>query len=92
MSITRKFTEIFLNAMIVYVCLSVVFVIFVWADSNHMVTLLVRSYYPYIIFQKLLFSKSHFSETLQDQRTNGPVNAHLSLLHIPINMFEYYGI
>ena len=28
----------------------------------------------------------------QDQRTNGPVNAHLSLLHIPINMFEYYGI
>ena len=27
-----------------------------------------------------------------DQRTNGPVNAHLSLLHIPINMFEYYGI
>ena len=26
------------------------------------------------------------------QRTNGPVNAHLSLLHIPINMFEYYGI
>ena len=23
---------------------------------------------------------------------NGPVNAHLSLLHIPINMFEYYGI
>ena len=28
----------------------------------------------------------------QHQRTNGPVNAHLSLLHIPINMFEYYGI
>ena len=27
-----------------------------------------------------------------NQRTNGPVNAHLSLLHIPINMFEYYGI
>ena len=26
------------------------------------------------------------------QRTNGPVNAHLSLLHIPINMFEYNGI
>ena len=27
-----------------------------------------------------------------NQRTNGPVNAHLSLLHIPINMFEYCGI
>ena len=27
-----------------------------------------------------------------NQRTNGPVNAHLSLLLIPINMFEYYGI
>ena len=27
-----------------------------------------------------------------NQRTNGPVNAHLSLLHIPINMFEYYAI
>ena len=27
-----------------------------------------------------------------NQRTNGPVNAHLSLLHIPINMFEYHGI
>ena len=27
-----------------------------------------------------------------NQRTNGPVNAHLSLLHIPINMFEHYGI
>ena len=27
-----------------------------------------------------------------NQRTSGPVNAHLSLLHIPINMFEYYGI
>ena len=27
-----------------------------------------------------------------NQRTNGPVNDHLSLLHIPINMFEYYGI
>ena len=28
-----------------------------------------------------------------NQRTNGPVNSHLSLLqHIPINMFEYYGI
>ena len=26
---------------------------------------------------------------LKNQRTNGPVNAHLSLLHIPINMFEY---
>ena len=26
------------------------------------------------------------------KRTNGPVNAHLSQLHIPINMFEYYGI
>ena len=24
-----------------------------------------------------------------DQRTNGPVNVYLSLLHIPINMFEY---
>ena len=30
--------------------------------------------------------------SLFNQRTNGPVNAHLSLLHIPINMFEYYGI
>ena len=28
----------------------------------------------------------------KNQRTNGPVTAHLSLLHIPINMFEYYGI
>ena len=28
----------------------------------------------------------------KNQRTNGPVNAHLSLLHLPINMFEYYGI
>ena len=27
-----------------------------------------------------------------NQRTNGPVNAHQSMLHIPINMFEYYGI
>ena len=27
-----------------------------------------------------------------NQRTNGPVNAHLSLLHISINTFEYYGI
>ena len=27
-----------------------------------------------------------------NQRTNGPVNAHLNLLHKPINMFEYYGI
>ena len=50
------------------------------------------AYGPYIVFQKLHFSKSHFSGTPQDQRTNGPVNAHLSLLHIPINMFEYYGI
>ena len=32
------------------------------------------------------------SKILENQRTNGPVNAHLSLLHIPINMFEYYGI
>ena len=32
------------------------------------------------------------SITIKYQRTNGPVNAHLSLLHIPINMFEYYGI
>ena len=32
------------------------------------------------------------SVTSINQRTNGPVNAHLSLLHIPINMFEYYGI
>ena len=31
------------------------------------------------------------SGELKNQRTNGPVNAHLSLLHIPINMFEYYG-
>ena len=30
--------------------------------------------------------------TTQNKRTNGPVNAHLSLLHITINMFEYYGI
>ena len=28
----------------------------------------------------------------RNQRTNGPVNAHLSLLLIQINMFEYYGI
>ena len=28
----------------------------------------------------------------KNQRTNGPVNAHLSLLHIPINICEYYGI
>ena len=36
-----------------------------------------------------------FSSNLKaklNQRTNGPVNAHLSLLHIQINMFEYYGI
>ena len=32
------------------------------------------------------------SISMYNQRTNGPVNAHLSLLHIPINMFEYYGI
>ena len=25
---------------------------------------------------------------IKNQRTNGPVNAHLSLLHIPINMFD----
>ena len=35
---------------------------------------------------------THFNLYLKYQRTNGPVNAHLSLLHIPINMFEYYGI
>ena len=34
----------------------------------------------------------HLRQKKEDQRTNGPVNAHLSLLHIPINMFEYYGI
>ena len=33
-----------------------------------------------------------FAKDNYNQRTNGPVNAHLSLLHIPINMFEYYGI
>ena len=32
------------------------------------------------------------NKCFKNQRTNGPVNAHLSLLHIPINMFEYYGI
>ena len=35
---------------------------------------------------------SFLKKTKKKQRTNGPVNAHLSLLHIPINMFEYYGI
>ena len=30
--------------------------------------------------------------TIGNQRTNVPVSAHLSLLHIPINMFKYYGI
>ena len=41
-----------------------------------------------------VFEKSKFEKSLyfDNQRTNGPVNAHLSLLHIPINMFEYYGI
>ena len=34
----------------------------------------------------------HIKNTYLNQRTNGPVNAHLSLLHIPINTFEYYGI
>ena len=39
--------------------------------------------------KKSLFS-SPYDAT--NQRTNGPVNAHLSLLHVPKNMFEYYGI
>ena len=41
-----------------------------------------------------VFTKSKLShdKAQKNQRTNGPVNAHLSLLHIPINMFEYYGI
>ena len=39
----------------------------------------------------LKIKKCVWSE-IKYQRTNGPVNAHLSLLHIPINMFEYYGI
>ena len=46
---------------------------------------------------KFQIPNMHHSEVLlgspnPNQRTNGPVNAHLSLLHIPINMFEYYGI
>ena len=37
--------------------------------------------------------QSMFWSKNKNQRTNGPANAHLSLLHIPtINMFEYYGI
>ena len=38
------------------------------------------------------YAVKDFRERLINQRTKGPVNAHLSLLHIPINMFEYYGI
>ena len=38
------------------------------------------------------YPQSRFWSKNKNQRTNGPVNAHLSLLHIPINMFEYYGI
>ena len=38
------------------------------------------------------YPQSMFWSKNKNQRTNGPVNAHLSLLHIPINMFEYYGI
>ena len=38
------------------------------------------------------YQQSMFWSKNKNQRTNGPVNAHLSLLHIPINMFEYYGI
>ena len=37
------------------------------------------------------YPQSMFWSKNTNQRTNGPVNAHLSLLHIPINMFEYYG-
>ena len=39
-----------------------------------------------------VYPQSMFWNKSKNQRTNGPVNAHLSLLHIPINMFEYYGI
>ena len=38
------------------------------------------------------YPQSMFWSKNKNQRTNGLVNAHLSLLHIPINMFEYYGI
>ena len=38
------------------------------------------------------YPQSMFWNKNKNQRTNGPVNAHLSLLHIPINMFECYGI
>ena len=39
-----------------------------------------------------VYSKKSPPDFKRNQRTNGPVKAHLSLLHIPINMFEYYGI
>ena len=38
------------------------------------------------------YPQSMFCSKNKNQRTNGPVNAHLSLLHIPISMFEYYGL
>ena len=38
------------------------------------------------------YPQSMFWSKNKNQRTNGPVNAHLSLLQIPKNMFEYYGI
>ena len=45
---------------------------------------------PFFVKFLIYFKKSTVG--FLNQRTNGPVNAHLSLLHIPINMFEYYGI
>ena len=39
-----------------------------------------------------VYPQSMFWSKNKNQRTNGPVNAHLSLLHVPINMLEYYGI
>ena len=59
-----------------------------------------QSYSNRILKQGTVMTLRCFSVNLQsvisihsiDRRTNGPVNAHLSLLHIPINMFEYYGI
>ena len=37
-------------------------------------------------------SKTSHQTGYVNQRTNGPVNAHLRSAAIPINMFEYYGI
>ena len=45
-----------------------------------------------IVPERLTLSAAGITLSSYNQRTNGPVNAHLSLLHIPINMFENYGI